>query len=85
MPEDEISMRERKRKENWQTSEEAPVWEELVKKRGGDSRRAKRKCFNMVVKNIECSREIKEDEDLGKAIGLNYIAGDSPEAMWIEW
>lgn len=52
-----------------------------MKKRGGDSRRAKRKCFNMVVKNIECSREIKEDEDLGKAIGLNYIAGDSPEAM----
>lgn len=34
----------------------------------------------MVVKDIKCSREIKEDEDLEKVTGLNYIIGDSQEA-----
>lgn len=33
----------------------------------------------MVVQNIQGSREIKEDKVLEKAIGLNYITGDSLE------
>lgn len=33
----------------------------------------------MVGKNIKCSRETEEDEDLEKIIGLNYITGDSGE------
>lgn len=33
----------------------------------------------MVVQNVQCFREIKEDKDLEKAIGLNYITGDSVE------